>query len=247
MRFWGGIVAIAASFHILFPTSGWAQAQTQINFCARVDLALCDTNVTLPDGALIFGTVTYPGLTPVLLDGIFAGYTNGDAEVTININGTVTNYQGVEVCASIMDIENSPYWMPANRLQVRFGPEFWNGINIYIEPTFTFAALVDVNDPAWWSRRYDYPGDTTVTIGGIIADLSVYGVAPNLWMQTTNGCVQVCYPTNAFGYCLQYSTTLGRNCVWQTVTNAVTTNGCFCSAAVSNFPAPVFFRLGTRN
>jgi hypothetical protein len=103
------------------------------------------------------------------------------------------------------------------------------------------SSEINFLDDTWWERRLPYPVDCAFRMDGLVAPLSVYGIAPTLCICHINGCEVVSYPSNAVGYLLESSPLPGMS--WQTVTNAPVINGPNCNVTLPMASKSVFFRL----
>jgi hypothetical protein len=185
----------------------------------------------------------------IFLDGLITIQTNGGAMVSVNVNGTVSTSQGLE---AMVDLNTAfapdGFYIYANRMVIYLPPfnNFnisSNSIAIYV-PAGTFRGPggdIDFTTSAWWTDRLPYPIDYAIRYDGVVAPLSVYGLAPMLGIGQTNGGVVISYPTNADGYVLESSPPPGTS--WQAVTNAPALNGANWNVTLPNGSNSVFFRL----
>jgi hypothetical protein len=218
-----------------------------INFCGAVSQSL-SSNQSVPDGARVSGTITFNIAQSDILyiDNLLTVSSNGNAVVTVNVNGTVSNYQGIEVTVDLVGGSDlGGQHDPSDILEIYLGPsyEFTNGIEIYCGrgDLRTPSSEVSWTDPTWMKDRLPYPVDYAVRIDGLVAPLSVYGLPPVLAISQTNDCALISYPADDDGYVLQCCPQAGES--WQDVTNAPISDATNFNVTLPVGSNSMFFRL----
>jgi hypothetical protein len=198
----------------------------------------------------VSGTITfdYGNTIPIFFDGLLAVSTNAGAMVSVCVNGTVSTFQGIQI---EVDIAGGPdasgQDIPSDRLEITWPQSvgYGQGISIYCSeyafPGDGYPIEISFTDDNWWSYRRPYPVDYAVRLEGLVAPLSVYGLAPTLGISQTNGYVVLSYPSDQTGYVLESSPQPGTS--WQAVTNAPVLNGANLNVTLPMTTNSLFFRL----
>jgi len=249
-------ITVAGGCFIFSALFSPAQATLEtINFSGTVS-HIVGTGSGITNGSTVSGTVAFDPSkdVPIFGDGVSSYVTNASATATVDINGTVSTFQGIEEGVSLEGTDASGQGILSDRLSISWGADYVNGLSIDV-PAGTFgapyASEVSTADPRWWADRLPYPMDASIAVGfeylpvnGAVAPLLIYGPPPLVSIWQSNQYVIVSYPTNAAGYRLQSSPLLPA---WQPVANPAVLNGTNWLVTLPANSGALFFRLGITN
>jgi len=181
----GSMIAGAA----LLPSSARAQGFINtVNFSGTVN-QIFGNGGGVANGSSVSGTINFNSADFLLLTygSVGSTYTNAGATVTVNVNGQVSTYQGINAEVAVNTTDFSSPAVPADSLSIGWGPGGNSGILIYSSlGTVANNSAASIAGGQWWANRIQSnPYDSTVAVNVDAANIN--GAQGNLtsYVQTT--------------------------------------------------------------